>query len=80
MHHLVFQDARVAVKACEGLMLCASLPTQSAAQCICEHTSFCDDLAERLCQLYVALPTMISPVDIDTVSAKWGSVSFIDIV
>ncbi|XP_041371199.1 protein FAM160B1-like isoform X2 [Gigantopelta aegis] len=66
------EDARVAVKACEGLMLCASLPTQCAAQCICDHTNFCDDLAERLCELYDALPTMISPVDIDTVSAKWG--------
>ncbi|XP_022086506.1 protein FAM160B1-like isoform X2 [Acanthaster planci] len=65
-------DSRIAVKACEGLMLCASLPEKHAAQCIVDHTQFCALLAERLCTLYNALPLSMDPVDVDSVEAKWG--------
>ncbi|XP_048237386.1 FHF complex subunit HOOK interacting protein 2A-like isoform X1 [Haliotis rufescens] len=65
-------DARISVKACEGLMLCVSLPEESAAKCIVADTKFCGHLTERLCQLYEDLPTVISPADIDSVDAKWG--------
>ncbi|XP_046570725.1 FHF complex subunit HOOK interacting protein 2A-like [Haliotis rubra] len=65
-------DARISVKACEGLMLCVSLPEESAAKCIVADTKFCLHLTERLCQLYQDLPTVISPADIDSVDAKWG--------
>ncbi|XP_038070551.1 protein FAM160B1-like isoform X2 [Patiria miniata] len=65
-------DSRIAVKACEGLMLCASLPEKQAAQCIVDHTQFCALLAERLCTLYNALPLSMDPVDVDSVEAKWG--------
>ncbi|XP_071792770.1 FHF complex subunit HOOK interacting protein 2A-like isoform X3 [Asterias amurensis] len=65
-------DSRIAVKACEGLMLCATLPEKHAAQCIVDHTQFCTLLAERLCTLYNALPLSMDPVDVDSVEAKWG--------
>ncbi|XP_067656779.1 FHF complex subunit HOOK interacting protein 2A-like isoform X2 [Haliotis asinina] len=65
-------DARISVKACEGLMLCVSLPEESAAKCIVADTKFCLHLTEKLCQLYQDLPTVISPTDIDSVDAKWG--------
>ncbi|XP_072033663.1 FHF complex subunit HOOK interacting protein 2A-like isoform X2 [Amphiura filiformis] len=65
-------DTRIAVKACEGLMLVASLPEKLAAQCITEYTQFCTLLAERLCTLYNALPLSMDPVDVDSVEAKWG--------
>nr|XP_054765402.1 FHF complex subunit HOOK interacting protein 2A-like isoform X1 [Lytechinus pictus] len=65
-------DSRVAVKACEGLMLCASLPESQAANCIVRNTQFCTLLAERLCSLYNALPLSMDPVDIESVEAKWG--------
>lgn len=69
MYH---QDSRIAVKACEGLMLCASLPESQAAQCMVRNTQFCTLLAERLCSLYNALPLSMDPVDIESVEAKWG--------
>lgn len=65
-------DTRIAVKACEGMLLCASLPEKSSADCIVGNTNFADFLAERLCLLYNALPLSMDPVDVDTVEAKWG--------
>ncbi|KAK7109559.1 FHF complex subunit HOOK interacting protein 2A-like isoform X2 [Littorina saxatilis] len=66
------EDAWVAVKACEGLMLCGSLPEPTAAACIVERTQFCSFLAGRLVTQYDALPTAITPALIDSVDAKWG--------
>ncbi|KAL8615694.1 hypothetical protein ACOMHN_007447 [Nucella lapillus] len=66
------EDAWVAVKACEGLMLCASLPEPNAATCIVEHTHFCTYLARRLGTLYDTLPATLTPTLIDSVEAKWG--------
>lgn len=68
------QDAWVAVKACEGLMLCASLPEPTAAACLVEQTEFCPFLASRLATLYEAVPTDVSPALVDSVEAKWGLV------
>ncbi|XP_033119394.1 protein FAM160B1-like isoform X2 [Anneissia japonica] len=65
-------DSKIAVKACEGLLLIASLPEKHAAQCISEHPMFCTSLAERLCSLYTALPLSMDPVDVESVEAKWG--------
>ncbi|XP_071498967.1 FHF complex subunit HOOK interacting protein 2A-like [Diadema antillarum] len=65
-------DSRIAVKACEGLMLCASLPEKQAAECMVKNTQFCTLLAERLCTLYNALPLSMDPVDVESVEAKWG--------
>ena len=66
------QDAWVAVKACEGLMLCASLPEPTAAACVVECTPFCSFLAGRLVTLYDTLPPGITPALVDSVDAKWG--------
>ena len=67
-----FQDSRVAVKACEGLMLCVSLPEETAASCIVHDTAFCTEMTQRLVEAYLKLPPFISPVDLETVEAKWG--------
>lgn len=66
------EDAWVAVKACEGLMLCASLPEPTAAACLVERTDFCQFLAHRLVTLYSALPISVTPSLIEGVEAKWG--------
>ncbi|CAG5117910.1 unnamed protein product, partial [Candidula unifasciata] len=66
------QDARISVKACEGLMLCASLPEKSAATALISHTCFCQAIANTLIQLYQKLPALISPDVVETVEAKWG--------
>ncbi|XP_062584155.1 FHF complex subunit HOOK interacting protein 2A-like, partial [Saccostrea cucullata] len=65
-------DSRVAVKACEGLMLCASLPEETAATCIVHETAFCTEMSQRLIEAYLKLPSFISPVDLENVEAKWG--------
>ena len=39
---VALQDSRIAVKACEGLMLCASLPEDHAATVIILYTPFCE--------------------------------------
>ena len=43
-----FQDSRIAVKACEGLMLCASLPEEHAATVIILYTPFCEVMVSTL--------------------------------
>ncbi|XP_052226336.1 FHF complex subunit HOOK interacting protein 2A-like isoform X2 [Dreissena polymorpha] len=66
------EDSRVAVKACEGLMLCASLPDPVAAHCLVNRTGFCEDLTSRLVDTYRRLPAEINPLDLEHVQAKWG--------
>lgn len=65
-------DSRVAVKACEGLILCSSLPEPIAAHCMINSTKFCKDLTQRLVDTYQKLPENINPSDLENVQAKWG--------
>ncbi|XP_063818754.1 FHF complex subunit HOOK interacting protein 2A [Pseudophryne corroboree] len=66
-------DGRVAVKACEGLMLLVSLPEPAAAKCLTQNTALCELLTDRLTSLYRALPQSIDPLDIETVDGiNWG--------
>ncbi|KAM8924113.1 FHF complex subunit HOOK interacting protein 2A [Pelodytes ibericus] len=70
-------DGRVAVKACEGLMLLVSLPEPAAAKCLTQSTSMCEMLTDRLASLYRALPQSIDPLDIETVDGiNWGLDSY----
>lgn len=39
---IFLQDRRIAVKACEGLMLCSSIPDDHAASVIILYTPFCE--------------------------------------
>lgn len=66
------EDSRIAVKACEGLMLCASLPEDHAATVIVLYTPFCEVMADRLKVLFDHLPKTMEPLDISAVAAKWG--------
>lgn len=68
----LFQDSRVAVKSCEGLMLCASLPEQNAAVAMVNDTEFCIQLSQRLVESYLKLPSNVHPCELDIVEAKWG--------
>ncbi|MEE6486743.1 hypothetical protein FKM82_014698 [Ascaphus truei] len=70
-------DGRVAVKACEGLMLLVSLPELAAAKCLTQNTGLCELLTDRLTSLFRALPQSIDPLDIETVEAiNWGLDSY----
>jgi hypothetical protein len=73
----LFQDGRVAVKSCEGLILCASLSEQASASCLVNNTNFCGEMIDKLCHLYEKLPKLIDPTDLETVEAKWGYVDFL---
>ncbi|OBS70761.1 hypothetical protein A6R68_00694 [Neotoma lepida] len=71
------QDGRIAVKACEGLMLLVSLPEPAAAKCLAQSTCLCELLTGRLTSLYKALPQSVDPLDIETVEAvNWGLDSY----
>ncbi|XP_039631572.1 protein FAM160B1 [Polypterus senegalus] len=66
-------DGRIVVKACEGLLLLASLPEAAAAKCLMENTALCELLTDRLTVFYKALPQSMDPLDIETVeSVNWG--------
>uniref|UniRef100_A0A8C3LPN7 Family with sequence similarity 160 member B1 n=1 Tax=Chrysolophus pictus TaxID=9089 RepID=A0A8C3LPN7_CHRPC len=70
-------DGRIAVKACEGLMLLVSLPEPAAAKCLTQSTCLCELLTDRLASLYRALPQSLDPLDIETVEAiNWGLDSY----
>ncbi|XP_075390804.1 FHF complex subunit HOOK interacting protein 2A [Tenrec ecaudatus] len=70
-------DGRIAVKACEGLMLLVSLPEPAAAKCLTQSTCLCELLTDRLASLYKALPPSVDPLDIETVEAiNWGLDSY----
>ncbi|XP_021486661.1 FHF complex subunit HOOK interacting protein 2A isoform X1 [Meriones unguiculatus] len=70
-------DGRIAVKACEGLMLLVSLPEPAAARCLAQSSCLCELLTGRLTALYQALPASVDPLDIETVEAvNWGLDSY----
>ncbi|XP_063163277.1 FHF complex subunit HOOK interacting protein 2A [Candoia aspera] len=70
-------DGRIAVKACEGLMLLVSLPEPAAAKCLTQSTCLCELLTDRLASLYRALPQSMDPLDIETVEGiNWGLDSY----
>ena len=64
----------MSVKACEGLMLIASIPNDDCAKHMLADTEFIEQTSSRLCSLYCALPKVMDPADIEFVDAKWGSV------
>uniref|UniRef100_UPI00358EE328 FHF complex subunit HOOK interacting protein 2A isoform X2 n=1 Tax=Myxine glutinosa TaxID=7769 RepID=UPI00358EE328 len=66
-------DGRIAVKACEGLMLLVSLPDATAAQNLAGNTALCEMLTQRLTTLHHALPTSLDPLDIESLQpVNWG--------
>ncbi|CAK8682922.1 FHF complex subunit HOOK interacting protein 2A-like [Clavelina lepadiformis] len=66
------EDGRVAVKACEGLLLLVSMPHETAARATVQDTMLCPLLNTRLRTLFTSLPAALDPSDVDSVSAKWG--------
>eukprot|EP00795_Rhopilema_esculentum_P011971 gene11971-2553_t len=66
------EDSRVAIKACEGLLLCSSIREDNAATVIVLYTALCERMADRLCKLFQSLPDSMDPADVALISAKWG--------
>lgn len=60
------------IKACEGLLLCSSLPEDTAAHIIADYTRLSHVLATLLARLYSLIPRCIHHADIDSTEAKWG--------
>lgn len=65
------EDGRVAVKACEGLLLLVSMPYQ-AARATVEDTQLCPLLTSRLANLFTAMPASLDPSDVESLTVKWG--------
>ena len=68
----ICQDSRVAVKACEGIMLLCSIADPLCTNALLNATPLCCHLASTLCDLYRRLPPALSAVDIENTQAKWG--------
>ncbi|XP_057305716.1 FHF complex subunit HOOK interacting protein 2A-like [Hydractinia symbiolongicarpus] len=66
------EDSRVAIKACEGLLLCTSIPEDQAASVIVLYTAFCERMADQLAKLFRGLPAVIDPADMNQLSTTWG--------
>lgn len=66
-------DNHVSLKACEGLMLCASLSVETAAQCFVNHTRFLELVTCRLVKLFEEIPRTLDLEDLDAAYAKWGN-------
>jgi len=66
------EDSRVAIKACEGLLLCTSILEDNAACVIVLYTAFCERMADQLSRLFKCLPAVIDPADMNQLSATWG--------
>nr|CAD7409282.1 unnamed protein product [Timema poppensis] len=65
-------DSRVTVKACEGIMLLAALPSDSFARSLARHSNLCAELAARLAALYEGIVPDVDPNDIDEMQITWG--------
>lgn len=65
-------DSRVAVKACEGLILCTSLNEENGAIAIVNTTKFCEEVTRWLGTTYASMPRSADPSDIEYIDARWG--------
>ncbi|XP_063231692.1 FHF complex subunit HOOK interacting protein 2A-like [Bacillus rossius redtenbacheri] len=65
-------DNRVTVKACEGLMSVAALPSDGFAQSLARSSVFCSELAARLATLYRSIPQGVDANDLDDIHVNWG--------
>eukprot|EP00794_Sanderia_malayensis_P005239 gene5239-5900_t len=66
------EDSRVAIKACEGLLLCCSIKEDQAATVMVLYTAFCERMADKLCKSFQSLPENMDPADVGAITAKWG--------
>ncbi|XP_066934103.1 FHF complex subunit HOOK interacting protein 2A-like [Clytia hemisphaerica] len=66
------EDSRVAIKACEGLLLVTSILEDTAASVIVLYTAFCERMADQLSKLFRCLPQVLDPADINQSNATWG--------
>jgi len=60
------------VKACEGLMVMASLPSDAFARSVACHSDLCTVLANKLNVLFASIPPDIDPNDLDDMQVNWG--------
>lgn len=65
-------DARVRVKACQGIMLLVSLPDNKLANCLLENSQLCLTVVSKLCSLYADIPAINDPNQIDVLHVSWG--------
>lgn len=69
-------DQKIAVKACEGLMLLVGLPEARAARFLVECTSLGAIVCSKLNSLIKNLPMNVDPADVEATEAKWGLDSY----
>ncbi|MBN3310131.1 F16B2 protein, partial [Amia calva] len=68
------QKSKIAIKACESLLLLVSIPKEETARCLAEDTALCQLLSDRVCELYKLIPTSLDPADIQGVdTVHWRS-------
>ncbi|PSN44327.1 hypothetical protein C0J52_11105 [Blattella germanica] len=65
-------DSRVVVKACEGVMVMASLPSDIFAHSVATQSDLCRILASKLETLFETIPPEIEPNDLDDLQINWG--------
>ncbi|XP_021918003.1 protein FAM160B1-like isoform X3 [Zootermopsis nevadensis] len=65
-------DSRVVVKACEGVMVMASLPSDVFAHSVACRSDLCSILVSKLNALFAAIPPDIDPNDLDDMQVNWG--------
>ncbi|MCJ8735377.1 hypothetical protein PDJAM_G00246390 [Pangasius djambal] len=64
------QKSRVASRVMESVLLLTSIPQEDMAKLLAEQTPLCDFLAQRVCELYGAIPTTLHPEDIHSYTVK----------
>ncbi|GCC20763.1 hypothetical protein chiPu_0019330 [Chiloscyllium punctatum] len=65
---------QLALKACEGLLLLATLPEEGAAWYMVESTALCQTLADRLSDLYRLIPDSVDPGQVESLGrVNWRS-------
>ena len=69
-------DQKIAVKACEGLMLLVGLPEAKASKTLVECTQLANFICCKLSKLISELPLTLDPADVESTEAKWGLDSY----
>ncbi|XP_052744358.1 FHF complex subunit HOOK interacting protein 2A-like [Bicyclus anynana] len=72
LRHLHSADSRVVLRACEALLVLASLPAPEVAHLLASSPA-CECVAERLLAAFRAVPADLDPADAEALPAGWAS-------
>ncbi|KAI5645840.1 retinoic acid induced 16-like protein domain-containing protein [Phthorimaea operculella] len=75
LSYLNSADNQVVLRACEGIMIVASLPEEDIANLVTSCSPACETIVDKLAAKYKSVPANVDPADVDHLNITWAYVA-----